>query len=172
MLQVAFIGSRYHTPGAPALRAAGQLLAALPPGFSPATGCCPSGLDLYVRSWCAANGIPLHVFTARGRSAASLRARTVRLVHSSALVLVFPLSPLPFSPGRRARGSGSWLAVWRAALAGVPVLVHLPGVPLSNLPCLAGVSGWLSCPVPFADLPGLQLAAPVLSQTSFLNGQA
>lgn len=159
-MQIAFVGSRYFLPGAPALVGAGQALASLPAGAVPATGCCPAGLDLFVRTWCAAHGRPLRVFKAQNRKPATLRARTIQLVQSSSLVLSFPVSPCPIR-------SGSWLAIWSAVRAGVPVLVHLPGAPLSALPCLAGVTGWQAAAVPFC--PSLSVVQPVISQTTLFN---
>ena len=158
--QIAFIGSRHFAPGAPALVGAGQLLAALPAGFVPATGCCPTGLDLFVRSWCTTQARPLRVFRASIRSAAVLRARTIQLVQSSALVLSFPVSPCPIR-------SGSWLAVWSAVRAGVPVFVHFPGNSSALLPCLAGVTGWQAAALPIC--PGVALLQPVVPQSSLFN---
>ncbi|MFH0918865.1 MAG: hypothetical protein V1913_00770 [Fibrobacterota bacterium] len=155
-MHIGFVGSR-HLKG-PALAAAGQILATLPPGAIPLTGCCPSGLDSAVRTWCTTHGVPLHVFRASSRSAAVLRARTIQLVQASNLVLSFPLNPCPIR-------SGSWLAVWSAVRVGVPVLVHLPGVPASALPRLVGVTGWQGAALPFC--PSIPFFAPVISQSSF-----
>lgn len=152
---VAFVGSR-HLKGQ-ALTTALNVLSSLPSGSMPQTGCCPSGLDLAVRTWCAARGRPLQVFQAPARAPAVLRARTIQLVQASNLVLSFPVSPCPIR-------SGSWLAVWSAVRAGVPVLVHLPGAPLAALPHLVGVTGWQAAALPFC--PAVPFLRPLISQSS------
>jgi hypothetical protein len=157
-MYIGFVGSR-HLSG-PAIATATQILAALPSGATPQTGCCPSGLDLAVRSWCAAHSAPLRVFKASIRAAKVLRARTIHLVQSSSLVLSFPVSACPIR-------SGSWLAVWSAVRAGVPVLVHLPGSSPAALPCLAGVTGWQAAALPFCA--GVPFYRPLISQGSLFK---
>jgi len=118
-----------------------SLLSSLAPavaavGGSFSTGCCPSGLDLAVRSACRRSALPLRVFSVSGRRcAASLRARTLRLVASSSVVFSFPRSvSVPHS--------GSWLAAFSAAASGVPLFVFLPGSSPAELPCCRGVVSW------------------------------
>lgn len=155
---IAFVGSRHLK--APAAAVAAQILSSLPSGATPQTGCCPSGLDFAVRTWCTGNGHPLRVFQAASRAPAVLRARTIQLVQASNLVLSFPISSNPIR-------SGSWLAVWSAVRAGVPVLVHLPAVPVAFLPCLAGVTSWRPAALPFC--PAVPFFAPVTLTGSLFN---
>ena len=152
---VAFVGSRYLKGHA--LTTALNVLSSLPSCAMPQTGCCPSGLDLAVRTWCTAQRRPLQVFQAPSRAPAVLRSRTIQLVQASNLVLSFPVSPSPIR-------SGSWLAVWSAVRAGVPVLVHLPGASLAALPCLVGVTGWQAAALSFC--PSVPFLRPLIPQTS------
>ena len=118
-------------------------------GGQVATGCCPTGLDQGVRQFFASSPL-LRVFSVQGvRSPAALRARTLAMVHASQCLIAFPQSAV-FAH------SGTWLSIFAAAAAGIPVFVCMPsaGVPLSTLPCCRGILGWSLSPAP--PVPGAQ----------------
>jgi len=132
---ISFSGSRHLAPGCLSLQVAGQVLQKLGQAGAPlATGCCPSGLDLFVRVSCASH-FPLVVFRSPSQAPLALRARTLRMVAQSATLFSFPVSAT-FAH------SGSWLAAFSAAASGVPCFVFLPGVPGSALPLCRGVVSW------------------------------
>ena len=133
---LSFSGSRHLAPGCLSLQVAGQVLQKLGAAGAPlATGCCPSGLDLFVRVSCGSTHFPLSVFRSQSQAPLALRARTIRMVAQSAALFVFPAS-VGFAH------SGSWLAAFSAAASGVPCFVFLPGVPGSALPLCRGVVSW------------------------------
>ena len=133
---LSFSGSRHLAPGCLSLQVAGQVLQKLGTAGAPlATGCCPSGLDFFIRASCAASLFPLSVFYSASQAPLALRARTLRMVAQSAALFSFPVSAT-FAH------SGSWLSAFSAAAAGVPCFVFLPGVPGSALPLCRGVVSW------------------------------
>lgn len=156
----AFSGSRHLSANSSALAAASALLAGLPAGVTVSTGCCPSGLDCHVRAYCSQQNKPLQIFKAANQTPQALRTRTAALVSAASALFVFPLNTCPIS-------SGSWLAVWSAVRSGVPVFVHLTGVPVASFPCLVGVSSWQASSVPFA--PSVPLFVPLIRQSSLFN---
>lgn len=154
---VGLVGSRGRLPLV-SLQCARGVLSSFSPsvaaaGGSFASGCCPSGLDRAVRSFCLLSSFPLRVFSVSGvRSAAALRARSLRLVASVSALFVFPLSA-SFAH------SGSWLCAFAGARRAVPVFVFLPSASLSSLPCVGGVVSW-------RVVPGASVS-PALSAFSF-----
>lgn len=159
---VAFSGSRRGLPSS-SLLASRAVLSALAPsvvaaGGSFAVGCCPSGLDLTIRSAAAAARLPLRLFSVSGvRSAAALRARSLRLVAACSCLFVFPRSPSFIR-------SGSWLCAFAAARRGVPVFVFLPSASVASLPCVGGVSSWRVVPGSslLVPVPGFSFFCPVV----------
>lgn len=160
---VAFVGSSHHKPSSPAYVAAGAVLSALPAGATPATTGGFLGLDLFVRYWCGFNNVRFAAFRQIEQSVSAHRAGVVRMVRLSDVVVVFPGSVNPLS--------GSWLAVFAAVQAKIPVFVFMSGVLVSAYPCCLGCVGWQAAELPFPVVGGFSFAVPVVqAQTSLFGG--
>jgi len=126
------------------------VLQSLPATTTLLIGCCPTGLDLAARCLAPHH----HTYLAASPTPAALRSRTLAMVAASSTLIAWPRS-LTYPH------SGTWLAVFAAASAGIPVFV-LPPTPLgfspASLPRVRGIASWQSN---FTSLPVSQNPFPV-----------
>ena len=177
-MRLGIAGTRHHSPAIQ--QAVNRLLSCLPSWCTVFTGCCPSGVDSYVRSAFpvylgpgATSGLSffangrspanprLVIFSASAPTAAALRARTIRLVQACHVLVAFPSSESFIH-------SGTWLAIHEGAnVHGRATFVVLPpSIGPGLLPRVRGIVSWRSAALPgsLCAFRGYRIFSPVTSQ--------